>query len=150
MQILEDHQDRLPPRQRLELPQQRRQCPLLLALRAQVERREALAAGKRQHLGDQREVARLRPVAEQRLQLVELCCLSVVASEPRGALQLADKGVERAILMMRRAEIAQSGVRLALDALRQCRGQARLADPRLAGDQHHTTFAELCLPPAPQ
>ena len=72
MHILEDHQYRLPPRQRLELAQQCRQCPLLLALRAEVERREALAAGKRQRLGDQREVVRLRPVAEQRLKLVEL------------------------------------------------------------------------------
>ena len=65
MQILADHQYRLPLRQRLELPQQCAQCPLLLALRAEVQRRKALAVGKRQHLGDQREVARLRPVAEQ-------------------------------------------------------------------------------------
>jgi hypothetical protein len=61
MQILADHQYRLPLRQRLELPQQCAQCPLLLALRAEVQRRKALAVGKRQHLGDQREVARLRP-----------------------------------------------------------------------------------------
>jgi hypothetical protein len=101
MQILEDHQYRLLPRQHLELPQQRRQCPLLLALRAEVERREALAAGKGQHLGDQREVARFRPIAEQRLQLVGFCCVRVVTSEPRGALQLADKGVERAVLIVR-------------------------------------------------
>jgi len=53
MHVFEDHQYRLPPRQRLELAQQRRQCPLLLALRAAVERREALAAGKRQHLGNE-------------------------------------------------------------------------------------------------
>jgi pyruvate kinase len=44
-----------------------------------VERREAVAAGKRQHLGDQREVARLRPVAEQRLQLVHFHHRRVVA-----------------------------------------------------------------------
>src|SRR5215469_6079072 len=129
MQVLEDHQYWLPPRQRLELPQQRRQCPLLLALRAEVERRELLAAGNRQHLGDQRDVARLRPVAEQRLQLVELCCVRVVAGKPRGALQLADKGVERAVLIVRRAEISYSAVRLALDMCRQRRGQARFADP---------------------
>src|SRR5205823_12150310 len=119
MQILEDHQYRLPPRQRLELPQQCRQCPLLLALRAEVEWREALAAGKRQHLDDQRDVARLRPVAEQRLQLVELCCGRVVAGKPGGALQLADKGVERAVLIVWRVEIAQAGVRLGLNSLRQ-------------------------------
>src|SRR5215472_3785124 len=52
--------------------------------------------------------------------------------------------------MVQRAEIAQSGVRLGLDMLRQCRGQARLADPRLAGDQHHSPFAGLCLLPAPR
>src|SRR5215472_2847318 len=34
--------------------------------------------------------------------------------------------------------------------LRQCRGQARLADARLAGDQHHTPCAGLRLLPAPQ
>ena len=101
MQVLEDHQYRLPLRQRLELAQQCGQCPLLLALRAELERGKALAAGKRQHFGDQREVARLRPVAEQCLQLVELCCIRVVAGEPGGAFQLADKGVERAVLMMR-------------------------------------------------
>ena len=122
MQVLEDHQYPLSPRLRLELPQHRRKCPLLLALRAEVERREALAAGQRQHLGDQRDVARLRPIAEQRLQLVELCCGRVVASKPCGALQLADKGVERAVLIVRRAEIANSGMRLCLDALRQCCG----------------------------
>jgi len=64
MQVREDHLYRLPPRQRLELLQQRCQYPLLLALRAQVERRETVTAGKRQHLGDQRDVARLRRVAD--------------------------------------------------------------------------------------
>src|SRR6516225_12210554 len=111
MQVLEDHQYRLPPRQRLKLPQQCRQCPLLLALRAEVERRETLAAGKRQHLADQRDIARLRPVAEQRLQLVEPCCVRVVSGKPRSALQLADKRVERAVLMVGRAEIAEPQMR---------------------------------------
>src|SRR5271156_3063846 len=41
-------------------------------------------------------------------------------------------------------------MRLGLDALRQCRGQARLADARLAGDQYHPPFAGLRLLPAPQ
>src|SRR5271169_2961611 len=41
-------------------------------------------------------------------------------------------------------------MRLGLDALRQCRGQARFADPRLAGDQYHPPFAGLRLLPAPQ
>src|SRR6516162_6646586 len=150
MQVLKDHQYRLSPRQRLELAQQCRQCPLLLALRAEVERREPFAAGKRQHLGDQREIARLRPVPEQRLQLVEPCCGRVVAAETCGALQLADKGVQRTILIVRRTKIAQSRVRLALDMLRQRRGQPRLANARLTGDQHQPPVTALRLLPAPQ
>src|SRR6516164_585207 len=41
-------------------------------------------------------------------------------------------------------------MRLGLDALRQRGGQARLADPWLAGDQHHPPFAGLRLLPAPR
>src|SRR5215471_19212640 len=41
-------------------------------------------------------------------------------------------------------------MRLGLDAFRQRGGQARLANTRLTGDQHHPPFAELCLLPAPQ
>ena len=100
MQVLEDHQYRLSPRQYLELAQQRRQCPLLLALRAEVERRETVAARKRQHLGDEGNFARFRPVAEQRLQLVQFHRRRVVADKPGGALQLADEGVQRAILIV--------------------------------------------------
>src|SRR6516165_12308839 len=40
-------------------------------------------------------------------------------------------------------------MRLGLDGLRQRGGQARLADPWLAGDQHHPPFAGLRLLPAP-
>lgn len=46
-------------------------------------------------------VARLRPVAEQRLQLVQFHRRRVGSREPRSALQLADKGVERALLIVR-------------------------------------------------
>src|SRR6516165_8772314 len=41
-------------------------------------------------------------------------------------------------------------MRLGLDLCRQCGGQARFADTRLAGDQHHTPCAGLRLLPAPQ
>src|SRR6516165_6048482 len=40
-------------------------------------------------------------------------------------------------------------MRFGLDILRERGGQPRLADPRLAGDQHHTPFAGLRLLPAP-
>src|SRR5215472_3110148 len=41
-------------------------------------------------------------------------------------------------------------MRLGLDALRQRGRQTRLANTRLAGDQHHPSFAELRLLPAPR
>src|SRR5437016_5091700 len=63
--------------------------------------------------------------------------------------ELGDEGVERAVLVVRRAEIAQPGMRLAFDMRGKCRRQPRLADARLAGNQYHPSFAGLCLLPAP-
>ena len=72
----------------------------------------------------------------------------VVAREPGGAFELNDERVERAVLMVRGAEIAQARVRLALNALQQLCRKARFADARLAGEQHHAPFAALRLLPA--
>jgi hypothetical protein len=92
----------------------------------------------------------LAPRREQFAQLAELLFDCIVAHKPGSAFELGDEWVERAILMVGRAEIAQPRVRIALDALRERRGQARLADPRLPREQHHPTFAGFCLAPAPQ
>src|SRR5215471_11334853 len=88
--------------------------------------------------------------APQFSQLVELLLGHVVAREAAGTFGLGDERVERAVLMVGRAEIAQPRVRLALDALRQHRSDARLADPRLARKQHDAALAGFCLLPAPQ
>ena len=56
--------------------------------------------------------------------------------------------MERARLMVRRAEIAQPRVRFGGDALRQHRSQSRLADAGLADQHHHPALAGLGLPPA--
>ena len=74
----------------------------------------------------------------------------VVAREAGGAFELDDERVERAVLMVRRAEIAEPRVRFSLDAPRQCRGQARFADPRLPRDEHNPPLAGFCLLPTPQ
>src|SRR6266851_4352800 len=50
--------------------------------------------------------------------------------------------------MVRRAEIAQAGMGLGSDLLGQRRGQPRLADAWLTGDQQHPSFAGLRLLPA--
>ena len=52
--------------------------------------------------------------------------------------------------MMRLAEVAQAGMGIVLDVIFQRRGQARLADAGLAGQQHHAAFAVLDLLPSPQ
>jgi hypothetical protein len=43
--------------------------------------------------------------------------------------------LERAVLVIGRAEIAQAGMRLGMEALRQCRGDARLAEAGFARDR---------------
>ena len=66
VQILEDHQHRLRSGQPFELPQQRGKAALLLALRAQIEQRETIAAGQRKQLDEQGDVAGLGRRCEQR------------------------------------------------------------------------------------
>jgi len=52
--------------------------------------------------------------------------------------------------MVWRAEIAQPGMRIIPDVLRQGRAEARFADPGLAGNQHHLPLAGFRLPPTPK
>ena len=70
--------------------------------------------------------------------------------QSRGTLHLADDRIERAVGVLRRAEIAQARVRLAGEAFQNRGGESRFADPCLAGKQHHLAFTALCLRPAPQ
>jgi hypothetical protein len=85
---------------------------------------------------------------EQPHQLVELCFWPVLARETRAAFELRDEGVERAVLMVRRAEIAQAVMWLRSEVLGKCCREPRLADAWLAGDQHHPSFTALRLLPA--
>ena len=150
MQILKDHQHRLRSGQPFELPQQRRKGALLFALWAQLEWRETIAAGHRQQLDEQGHVADLGCRSEQRRQFIQFCLRPVVALETGGTFELNDHRIERAVLVMRRAEIAQAGMRLGSDVLGKRRGEPRLADARLAGNQHHASLAALRLLPAAQ
>jgi len=69
----------------------------------------------------------------------------VVTPESGRLLELADDWVKRAVLVMRRAEIAQVGMQFRLKVLLQFHCQPRFADPRLTRQQHHLAFARLCL-----
>src|SRR5882724_1958825 len=132
MQILEDHQNRLRSGQAFELPQQRRKGALLFALRAQLEWREAITTGQRQQLDEQGNIADLGCRPKERRQLVEFCLGPVVARETGDALQLGYDRIKRAVLVVRRAEIAQARMGLGSDLLGERRGEPRLADARLA------------------
>ena len=66
VQILEDYQHRLRSGQPFELPQQRRKAALLLALRAQIKRRETIVAGQRKQLDEKGDLAGLGRRCEQR------------------------------------------------------------------------------------
>jgi hypothetical protein len=73
----------------------------------------------------------------------------IVAGKPGSTIGLDAGGIERAVLVVRRAEIAQPRMRLAFDVRGKRRRQPRLADARLAGNQHHPSFAAFCLLPTP-
>ncbi len=87
---------------------------------------------------------------QQRIELVELRLRGVVVRQSGGTLHLADDRIERAVGVLRRAEIAQARVRLAGEAFQKRGREPRFADAGLAGEQHHLAFAGLCLGPAPQ
>jgi hypothetical protein len=74
----------------------------------------------------------------------------VVARESGGAAELVDERIERAVLVIGRAEIAQAQVWLGAEAIYQCCSDARFADAGLAGDQHDLAIPGLGARPAPQ
>src|SRR5207248_1463172 len=74
----------------------------------------------------------------------------VAAFKAGSTFDLADEREQRTVGMMRRAEIAQRGVRLALQALSERQRNVRLADPWLAGQHDHSTFALRGISPPPQ
>ena len=87
---------------------------------------------------------------EQRHELVETSLGTILAANTGGVLKLADERKKRAVLLQRRAEIAQPEVRLLGDVLLERPCEARLSDPGFAADQHDATFAGLRLLPTAQ
>ena len=82
--------------------------------------------------------------------LSSFACAVSSRAKSGGTLHLADDRIKCAVGVLRRAEIAQAGVRLGCEAFQQRCGQSRLADARFTGEQHHLAFAGLRFRPAPQ
>src|SRR5215469_12896802 len=124
---------------------------LLLLLRAEVEWRITIAGRDRQKRREKgngvTEV--IGCLAKHSLQLVKALLGRVLAPEPGCPFESSDRWIERAVLMMGRAEGAQACVRLAAEPLHNGLSDARFSDARLAREQHHAALAALSLlPPA--
>src|SRR6202040_1118564 len=92
---------------------------------------------------DQRRrlVQLLGALSEQRLKLGESVPGFVMRGEACSPLQLCDDRVERAVGVVRGAEMAQREVRLAGQLLTKGVQQPRLANTRFAPDQDHLAVA---------
>jgi len=83
-------------------------------LRGELERGIASIVRQRQHLGKERGILHgCRALCEHRIELIELRFRRVVMRQSGGTFHLADDRIKRAISVLRRAEIAQTRVRLA-------------------------------------
>ncbi len=151
MRIFDDHQHRLLSSQSRELCRQGVQRSLPAVLWVQIQRRIVSIIRQRQHLGKECGVLRRsRSRREHGIELVEFRLRGVVMHKSGGTFHLADDGIKRAVGVLRRAEIAQACVRLSGDAFQQRRREPGLADPGLAGEEHHLAFTSLCPRPPPQ
>ena len=149
VRVLEQHQHRLPRRKPPQLRQQRLERLLLAPLRREVRETVFVAGPDRHPLGDEADLlgAGARS-GEQRFELGQPRFRPVLAAEARGVLELGDEGMERARLMVRRAEIAQPRVWLACRLLEYRLGKTRFADAGFANQHHHPALAGLGLLPA--
>ena len=124
MRIFENHQHGIDPRQRLDVRTKRFQRFLAAELRLDFDRRVASIVGQRQHFGKQRRIlGRRRALRQQRVKLVRFRLLAVIVSKAGGAKHLADHRIERAVGMLRRAEVPQAYVRLASQLFQQRDGE---------------------------
>jgi hypothetical protein len=134
--VFEQHQDRLLPRQCFELVEQGCQGQPSLLHGAQCERRIALAGRDRQEGSKERCGFRDARRRQYGFELVELRLGRVLGDEAGGTPQLHDKGVQDAVAVIGRALIAQPGVGLVRDLGCELSTEPRLADAGLAREQH--------------
>ena len=113
MHVLEEHQRRTFPRELFDLGKECLERSLSALLWGQIEFGIATIVGKRQHLGKESGVLdRGRGSGEQPIKLVKLRLQAVIVCKPCRAFHLADDRIKRAVGVMRRAEIAQTRVRI--------------------------------------
>ncbi len=143
--ILGRHEHRLLGREALELGEQRLERLRLLLFRCKLGRRVAVACRDRQMLRDQwdRRFRVRHGQAKQCLQLGQLHLGRIVVLEAGGPTQLVQHREQRAVGVVGRAVIAQRQAFLAAEPLAQGDRDARLADARLARQQHYLALPSL-------
>ena len=149
MRIFDHPQHRLAAGKPSELVEQRRERAAAALLRRQRAGAVAGLCVDAQQGGDQR-CARPRLVhahREQRLKPFQPALRSVAFGKAGRIVKLLDHRVERRICVVGRTLVAQQEVRLGARGVDQRFREARLADPGLAAEQHHLTFAGLGLAP---
>ena len=121
----------MPPALRVAAAAPQRFCPSCAAGSTRVA--DNAAPPVREKFGEEGEIfERRRSGREQRFELIEPRFDRILACEPGGPFELSNERVKRAILMVRRTEIAQSRMRLAREPVVQHAHQTRLADAGLA------------------
>ena len=149
VRVFENEQDGVPLGQRGELTQKDLERPFTLPLRA--ETRYLGRARDRKQLPQQSHILGAVRVAGQ--QVAQFCSFSlwrIVTFKTGGVFELHDDRIQRAVLPVRRAEIAQTDMPLAFGQVVQGRGEARLADAGLTSQDDHAAFASFCLAPSPR
>src|SRR5262249_24559206 len=122
------------------------------SLWAQCQLRVPQPHRQRQKLGEKSQVFDGRRCRrDQRVELIEPRFDRISAREAGGVFELNDERVERAVLMVGRAGIAQPRMRLTCEPVVQDAHETRLADTSLAAQQYHTALTgNRSLPPAQQ
>ncbi len=150
MQVFEYRENGLIARQILELSQERFKCALLAKLWGQFRNPAVRRGRQRQQVRQQREILLRRSRRQQRLELSQFRGSIVLPLEARGASGLRNDRMERAVPVVRRAQVTPPGMRLRLEAIFQRGGEARLADALLAAEQDDASFALAYLAPTMQ
>ena len=150
MQILVEHHQRLLLGERQSPGDQRLHGLLALQLGALPQRRVAIGERQREQRGDERHHLGRRElrVREPRLEPTQLALGIVVRLEPQSLLDELDQRVEGAPLAVGRAAALEPAVGRRGQPLAERLQQARLAEARLARDQHRLPIALLRLLPA--
>ncbi len=133
-----------------QLRDQRLQKQLLGFLRGKAQLAVAALEGYRQQIREQRRVGDqvLSGAGQQRFELVEPHLVGVSGCKSGGMLQLPYRRVENTARVIGRALIANRREVVAGDVLGEALQQPRLADARLARNQHHLALAGLGETPA--